>query len=193
MMQYKITQKDCDIVRNYVASVYKTQLKTYERRGQTNVRRIIEQETKGKLAEIGVKNILETSFGIKVSKVDFNIYNLNRKSFNPDLQSDRYNFHIKTCLYKPETPSWTFSYSETNKKDFDGNLLVNPRPNDVLVLTLIQDDEVRVLAMIFATTAVKHNLYTKPDLERLHASKRVIRYSDLLAHGINLFEVEEVL
>ena len=95
-----------------------------------------------------------------ISSPDLNIYNSRNKSFDCDLKSTKYNFHIKTQTKETAKlfeESWLFQKNDP--------LVIKPNDNDFFIGTQYDENESEV--KILLSKKVKDLKYDSPKLKKL--------------------------
>lgn len=137
-MKAELDSADVQRCRVFADEVISTNKDHYAKRGQNKTERIKAQIIEGKKAEIGVHAILCAHYA-QLSPPDFQVYGKRGKSYDPDLTSDSFDFHIKTQSREQEKEfgaSWIFQRNDP--------LVATPNSRDVLVLTTVDDHLVEV-------------------------------------------------
>lgn len=182
-MIIKISQDEIQKCGDFAEQQYETSKKTYARRSQTNKGVVIKQIQEGKMAEIGAYRFLIEK-GLTVCVPDFNIYKGKQKSYGSDIIGERWKFCVKAQSKESADQygtSWVFS-ATINSID---PIICNPEDNEVMLLTLVDNDIVEVLGMIKAKDAKP--FYREPQLPHLKHHKVCLYFDDIkecLLHDI---------
>lgn len=181
VLRSNVTKEEAKKCEDFAPKQYETNKDIYADRNQEDEDKAIADITQGKMVEVGVYNLIKKwNPESKITPVDFKIYPKGEKSYSPDLYLGNFKIHIKNCLYKPYTPSWSFSFSETNPKNHDGALLDNPEKNDIIIGGVLKDNGlVEIYVMCSALDVKKLNLYGPPDMPYLIKKKKVVHLRDI--------------
>lgn len=144
-----------------------TNVDEYSRRQQTNFTKIFQDIVSGKVSEFGIHKWLKEKKGIVTNPPDISIYNANDKSFEADLISKSYKFHIKS-----QTVEQSKIYSESWSFDVKDPLTYNPDNNDIIIFCVIDDLTIYIKKMTSAKNIIPY--YEKPIKSSLKRYKKVI-------------------
>ena len=116
--EIELPEKSKEVAAQFAKKVIDSNLEEYERRGQSNFSKILDQIIQGKIAEIAVAKFY-SSIGFPVSMPDFKVYPKGGKSFDSDLDmrydSQNYFLHIKSISSSASSTfglSWIFQRSD---------------------------------------------------------------------------------
>lgn len=181
-MEIKLTDTDLTKTNTFANTI---DTGHYASRGQFNNTKRRDQQIGGKLAEIAAYSYL-TSKQIDVSYPDFAIYKKSAKSWNCDLKSSAYEFHVKSQTIESKGKygaSWVFERGdEDTGKGADKGIFKDILNNSYVCLvnidliTKIAD----IKAIVKVTDLHEHKLFKPMKLDYL-ISKRAVYYDDLVA------------
>lgn len=139
-------------------------------RKQSNPEKLKFDMITGKLAELAVYDYLvRKSRFANISEPDFNIYAAKQKSFDADLFTEKWNFHVKSQHQSQSDKyglSWIFQKSD--------KLTHTPKLSDIICFCTVGDEFVNVYSIRRAVDLI--GLY-KP-LKLAHLSSKVAIYGE---------------
>jgi hypothetical protein len=169
---YKLTKKDMEQIQKFGGEI-KTGF--YGNRGQNNNNKRKLDQITGKAGEICAFHLLKKEFP-DLTKPDFAIYGVGKKSWDYDMKCKDRNIHIKTqsiASAERYKPSWVFE--KTDKKIF-----VDYTDNDYVAF--VQFDTDKSIGQIMAFVKVK-DLHDKKLFKEMVnknlTTKSAVYYSDL--------------
>lgn len=147
----------------------------YSSRGQFNAEKRAKDQVIGKIAELVVCSHLSER-GVKVGEPDFTIYSKSRKSWDYDLKSPEFNFHIKgqdVEQSKKYGASWIF---ENN----DRHVFEKYQPNDYVCFVTVDlaKMEADIKHIVAVTDLHQLQLFKRPRLAHL-TTKSAVYCDDL--------------
>jgi hypothetical protein len=176
----KTTIKRCS---EFAEARMQSSTKLYVDRGERQLSKIFRDIVGGTVAEFAVCNYLKSK-NLDCTDPDLTIYEKRGKSYSPDLNSDDRRIHVKSQSAESAERhglSWTFQ-----KKD---PLIWGPHKQDYLALTETKDNCVTIKAIVRARNLQDEHLYSEPKNTAYAYSKTVVYWDELLASGINLWEI----
>jgi hypothetical protein len=184
-----ITELQHQKCREFAEQSAATHFQHYEKRGQSDHNRIVEQILVGKLGEVAVYKFL--SQYKDCSKPDFNIYP-SGKTFDSDIKWRHYRVHVKTQDKESAELfglSWTFQKSNATGNDSRGHndhgVFKNYDKDDLIFFCNIKNDRlVRICASVDAKTLHEKHLFALPVKQSLQESKRCVYYN-MLEESLN--------
>lgn len=145
----------------------------YFYRGEKNKAKMLDDIIIGTLGEWGAYKFLN-SIDIKVSKPDMKIYEKRRKSFDADLVSEKFKFHVKSqsvISRKRYGSSWLLQRTD--------KVVSSPEDGEYFILTSVVDKEVEILACIFVQDIANNDLWGECKVPRYRHSKVALYLDDL--------------
>lgn len=185
-MKVYLTKEDLARCSDFAQSVISTNADCYAKRNQTDLQKIIQDITIGKMAELGAAQLL-SSRGLMHSEPDFAVYSKENKSFGADLigwkekgnmTSTIWNFHVKSMERNTAIRfglSWSFQAKDS--------LVRSPHSNDYLVLCEYEQSVAEDGYLVDIKAAVKAmdvtDYWKDPKLEKLRGIKKVLYWKEL--------------
>jgi len=193
-MRYPYTREETRIVEKFARDI---DVSIYAfRDGQFDEEECRLQQKYGKYGELANYHYLKSK-GINATYPDFTIYAAKDKTFDPDMSvkliqqntlgymiHSKSQLNTKTIEFGGKYPqSWSFQMA-------DNHIFKTYGPQDLVMFNLVtmMRRYVDVQAVISVQDLHKYNLFSLPQNEYLHATKRVILYDDLVKHFTNLFQ-----
>lgn len=177
MIQIKINDDWYLQSHNFAEQCMETCRTNYSRRGQNNPEKIIEDIHCGKLVELGVYKLLKT-VGQSPTFPDFTIYEGKKKSYDADIYSGKYRFHVKGQTeqsMRSHSPSWLFTYGKYSKDP----LLVSPEKTDFLVPGYVKGRDVIIWGIYPFVDICEKGIIGLPKVPKMGYYKRAIYKVDL--------------
>jgi hypothetical protein len=175
-MIISIKYQEVDKCKSFANRVVKTNFDCYRNRNQTNLDKIIDDITVGKIAEVASVKLMDAR-GIQHSGIDFHVYGKNGKSYDPDIYgwSERYDwkFHVK-CMKRENAEkfglSWTFQMEDP--------LVSDPDRNDYIIFSEMVDyNTIDIKTVVRANTLF--NCWSEPKINKLVGIKKVIYWDTI--------------
>jgi hypothetical protein len=166
--------------REFAEESSHTSVNHYKKRRQGNIDKIKEDIFIGKMGEVGVHLFLKSQ-GIEINKPDFEIYSGRKKSFDSDLQSDKYDIHCKSQGESSASRfgiSWILQYGGAGYGHQD-KLFKHQTKHDILAPSVVRGDEVELLALIPIKTIFEKDMVDMPKLNWLRNTKRALYWERL--------------
>jgi len=156
----------------------------YARRNQFDVEKIKQDIKVGRLGEEIVYQELVRYFP-QLSKPDYNIYDANNKSWDPDLKDPILNikFAVKTQDVRSDQEfgtSWVFQYNQNKNYDCDKEIFKETSNSFVCFVSLNSPRRYATIRSIVKTSWLhENNLFKNMKLEKLIGNKMAVYYDDL--------------
>jgi hypothetical protein len=175
-MFISISDDDLKKCQSFAKKVVKTNADCYARRNQTDLDKIIDDITVGKIAEVAASKLLKAR-GMEYSEVDYEIYQTWGKSFDPDLygwtERHEWKFHVK-CMKKENAERWGLSWSF----QVQDHLVTDPNDDEHIILCeLIDYHTIDIKTVVKANTLF--NCWADPKLNKLKGIKKVLYWETL--------------
>ncbi len=147
----------------------------YSGRGQFSPQKRREDQEIGKSGEIVAYHVIQNILP-NISKPDFEIYSVGRKSWDFDMKTDEYNIHIKTqSLKSAKLYGSSFIFEKTDKKIFK-----DYSDNDYVSFVQFDYDKKSGKVLSFMPVKMLHylSLFKDPVNKNL-ITKQAVYYKDL--------------
>ena len=180
-MKIIMTSVEALLCDAFAEECVKTNVNHYAKRRQTNIDKITEQIAQGKLAEVAVAKLLDTT------PPDFTIYKPREKKFDADMVLGDRKIHVKSCARNSKYPiSWVFQFGNGGKGHTDP-LLKTEDDNDLIALVIVNGAEVELFGLVRATEMTEKDLYKDPILKWLVGVKKVLYADDVKKYLLKEF------
>lgn len=172
IMKIEFSDKDIEKCHKFATSI---DTRFYASRAQFNNEKRIKDQIVGKLSELVAYRFLDSK-GIKTSEPDFKIYEKKDKSWDFDMKSKEYNFHVKGQNIEQGRRygvSWIFQ---------DGDKHIFKEYSDKDYVCFVSIDLEKKIGEIRGVVSIpelhKRKLFKMPKLEYLK-TKRAVYMADL--------------
>jgi hypothetical protein len=168
-MKIKISDSDFEKCMQFAHDSVHTNMQAYKRRNQGDSNKVISDIGVGKVAEIAVYEYLTNIKKVQCTTPDFAIYGKNQKSYDCDLQTDKYRIHVKAQDHNSAArygASWQFQKNDS--------LTNNPEADELVVLCVVRFNVVEIKRIIGAASLV--GKYGEPLIKELRETKRTLYY-----------------
>jgi hypothetical protein len=137
-----------------------------------------------KIAECGVRDWMQQEFQL-TTNLDFEIRHGAAKGWQPDLQYQLFNVHMKSTdrSYGDRGFSWVLNYGNSQGRGGCDPLIANHKKyrNDFIALTVVEDQDVRILGFIQWGLIAYDEYLEDPHFAHLRDIKRCLYHKTLLA------------
>lgn len=167
--------------KEFAIDTYPTVKDQYARRGQYDKDVIISQIENGKIAEFAAFAFLVEEGDFVPSRPDLKIYASENKTFDTDLKYQNFNFHVKSCPYRPKSPypcSWVFQHGD-NRKGHHDSILDSDENNQIVIFCETFPGYVEVKTCLSMKMINCFNLLKLPLKESLKKQKRCIYWNGI--------------
>lgn len=148
----------------FAVNTLETNYTHYQKRGQFNVSKMLNDITQGKLAEVAVYYWLQ-SRGNKPQEPDFTRLHANQKSYDADIFCNGKKLHVKSMSkYRANKYGCSFLFQKNDP------LVINPSPTDYIIFCTIDDLTVQILTFKQASEVE----FKEPVKEELKANKMCV-------------------
>lgn len=181
--QSSITQDIIQIAETFANDRASLSWDIYAKRGESNFEKQKEDIIAGAIGELCFYNYY-SEIDSTLSKPDFSIHEVRKKSFSPDLSSERFRFHIKTQTKKSadiHKISWIFQKNDP--------LYANPKDNDIIIMNLVDIDSSMFyfIGAANASNIKEHSGWGSPNSSKYAETKVALYFDDLKKKEIIVF------
>jgi len=167
--------------------------RNYSDTNQNNPDKTFQDDFVGKVGEDVARQWLVEFLSSDITEIDFEIYSLSERNWNPDFYLGDIGIHVKSCLVNsPWGISWIFQKDSSRRKD-DLFKQKTEKMNDIIVCVQISHSSINENlygdVLVVNTWENLHRKMRKPILNHLKASKAALYYNTLLEQENTDWEV----
>jgi len=182
-MDVKISPTTLKTCENFADARLGASANLYKKRGEQQISKIRQDIITGTVAEFAVQQFLKLD-GRNCSAPDLTIYPATQKSYASDLCSEGLDVHVKAQDVESANRwglSWLFQ-----KKD---PVIKLPKAKDYVCFCKVSGRSVQIKAIVRAKKLLEEHLISELRLSGYNKTKKAVYYDELVASGINLFEL----